>query len=260
MAATDIFLSKIQFFCKIQPSGWTAFSLAVREYGCRPLHFVNPYPQPAIVPNTTLLPFDATITDRTNAELPTLRRRKLLDVLENSGSQPTRSWGRVVHQATSDSKAKQSELEVERPLTLFSLPIAGAANHLPTATGIPISNAWTSKEPTPLLQKALHSTDRGPSVLLGLKQGLIHHTEFARGRESAVVASFSHLADQTENAVQAVERFAAVADLLQDAADASLQAVRVSTGLETEKGKQHIELLRANFNLIQELSEQLLDD
>lgn len=134
--------------------------------------------------------------------------------------------------------------------------MAGTGNQLPTA----ISNAWTSKEPTPLPQKGLHSTDRGPSVLSGLKQQLTHHTEIARGRESALVASFSHLADQTENAVQAVEHFAAVADLLQDTADTSLQAVCISTRLVTEIGKQHIQLLRANLNLIQELSEELFDD
>ncbi len=255
---TDTFLPKVQTFCKIQPSGWTVFSLAVREYARRPLHFVNPYPQPAIVPNTTLLPFDATITDRTNAKLPTLRRRNLLEIIDDSGRQmPVRPWGRVVHRkpsrATQDFQAEQSE--VERPtLTSLSLPVAGTGNQLPST--ISVCKAQTPEEPTLLSQKKLPFTDRHHSVLSSLKQQSTHHEEMARGREEpTAVALLSHLADQTKYTVQAVENFAAAMDLLQDDMDTSLQAVCDSTRLVLELGKQRIQLLRTNFELIQGLSD-----
>jgi hypothetical protein len=257
-AVTDTFSRKVQTFCETQPSGWMAFSLAVHEYGHWPLHFVNPYPQPSIVPNTPLLPFDATLTDRTYAELSTLQRRMLLDILEDSSEQmPARSWAQVVHlktnQATPDLQAEQNEVE-----RLISLPIFVTGDQLPSTS---VSKAWTSKGPTSLLQKGLPSTDHCHIVQAALRQQLTHHKEIARGREeSAIVSSFSHLADRTESTAKVVEQFAAATHLLQGATDASLQAVPDSTRLAIEMGKQRIQLLRANLNLLQELSEQLSDD
>ena len=251
-----MFLRKVQTFCKTQPSGWTAFSLAVHEYGRRPLRFVNPYPQPSIVPNTPLLPFDATLTDRTHAELPPLQRRMLLDIIEDNGKQlPARSWDRIVHlQATPDLQAEQSK--VERLTFASSSPMIVTGNQLPS---ISVSKSWTSKEPTSLSQKGLPAADRCHIVQPALKQQLTHHKEIARGRkESTVVSLFSQLADQTENTAQVVEQFAAT-HLLQSATDASLLAIHDSTRLAMEVGKQRIQLLRANLNLIQELSEQLSD-